>query len=329
MIRLSSGAWRWTTWVLLLAPCSLLPAEPNARRDIVFLLGRDSLAKGYFSAAGDYYRQTMPQAEIVPAVSSLAAVRELLARHRGSQPWGRIVLVAHGTQWSGLLVPVFEDGELAQLQALVRVAENGEFPPLDDAVIDAGSELLIESCGLGRRPDYLRAMATLFGGLDRRRPQTRSSRGLVWFYSRAAVGGAEAQAERRELHYVGGLQPGSVEVSTRAALADQPRLIRKYYASSPLPAPVAPIQVRLPVHVTVLADDRELARYPTPTDYLRRSPDLRRNFGPKALDAGRLHWRLRPAGAATQLVGEGMIVIEMQPAPVPGSNPEQVLRLQQ
>jgi len=138
-----------------------------ARADIVFLMPQAGHGEAaFFSNAAVYYRQQRSDVVIVDSARSLLQVREFLARSplRGKEPWGQIVLVAHGTRWTGLAIPIFDDEGVAAPGRWREVRERGEFVPLDRAVADRETRLRVESCGLGSRPDLLQALGDLLGG---------------------------------------------------------------------------------------------------------------------------------------------------------------------
>ena len=126
----------------------------NARENVTFVLADDNPGHAFFAAARDYYAAHPDEAGVlVTTARSLADVREFLHRSplRGAEPWGDVRLIAHGSQWQGLRVPLFAHGELANLTVLERALATQEFPPLAESVLDRDSRFVIESCGLARR----------------------------------------------------------------------------------------------------------------------------------------------------------------------------------
>jgi len=304
--------------VLLIAFALLLPClageacaqevhADDARAHVVFLLGTDTGSAGFFTAAQAYFRATDAHAEIVGDVHSLAQLREELRRRAGAHPWGRIVLVAHGTQWTGLITPIFAHGTAATLSALQQAHASGEFPPLPGDAIDANTELVVESCGLGRRADYLRALATLLAG-DNDLPQVTASRNLVWFGT-DAISGVPA---RRELPYQARVVRGSVAASAAEPIG---RELRVALAEQAIPEGDMSTLV-LPVRVHIAAARAELARWRRLEDYVERLPAGRIDLNNAGLSAQRLVWQSRPAGADNvDLIGAGTLVLAMQSAP--------------
>lgn len=141
-----------------------------ARADIVFLLQQPGRGEpAFFELAAEHYRAQASVVLVVNSARSLLQVRELLQRSplRGPEPWGNIVLVAHGSRWTGLSLPIFDDEGIPEPGVWRRVRERGEFVPLSDEVADAETRLRVDSCGLGARPDLLRELAALLGGEPR------------------------------------------------------------------------------------------------------------------------------------------------------------------
>ena len=197
-------------------------AAPPERHSVTFLLGADRDEAGFFAGAAQYYRTRADRGEEVVASRTLADVREYLARDglRGDAPWGTIRLVAHGSEWYGLLVPVFSDRDGdATLTELESASSSGEFPPLEGNAFDTQTRLVIESCGIARRPDFERAIATLFFG-NGETPGVEASRDYVAFRTGLDAAGREV-SERAELPYVAIVTRADVaDASTRSELRE-------------------------------------------------------------------------------------------------------------
>src|SRR6185503_5809830 len=120
--------------------------------------GEDSPGSaGYFAAAAAYYEQVAPHATMVSDLRSLLELREALEslpRAHG-RPLSRIVVVAHGADWQGLGVPIVPRGPNATLSRIRAAHDDDSFPPIENGAIDRSTVLLLESCGLGARPDFL------------------------------------------------------------------------------------------------------------------------------------------------------------------------------
>lgn len=189
-----------------------------ARPSVTFVLGNDREATGFFAAATMYYRMREGTGdETVATLRSLAEVREYLAREatRKRAPWGTIRLVAHGSEWYGLRVPIYSgDARMATLTAMDLAHSSGAFPPLDREAADGETQLLIESCGIGRRPSLARAIATLLFD-DAPTPRVAASRNYVGFRT-WTDGRGVVRSDRYELPYVA--------LVTRATAIDRARV---------------------------------------------------------------------------------------------------------
>lgn len=155
-------------------------------REIVFILGTDLPGESayYDSATGFYRSQNGSSGEppvLVTTARSLAEVREVLLRTDHDEPWSVVTLVAHGTPWRGMLTNVFHDGKGATLENIEQVVATGEFSPLQDSEISSSTIIRLESCGVGRRPDYTRAIALLLAGKREKLPVVEASPDFVAF----------------------------------------------------------------------------------------------------------------------------------------------------
>jgi hypothetical protein len=150
----------------------------------VFVVGHDEPSGDAFHvAATAYYRARLaPDDLLVTTARSWRDVRERLAlRERHARTWGKIIVVAHGSEWTGLSVPLLPGEPPPLASVLAAVIGSGSFPPLPDGAVDAATELVIESCGVGRRPELLALYARLLAGSNGPALRVEASRGLVEF----------------------------------------------------------------------------------------------------------------------------------------------------
>lgn len=267
-------------WLALLALLCVGVAHA-ARQDVTFVLAQDNPGHAFFDSAQAYYRARPALAgTLVTSARSLAEVREFLQRSplRGDAPWGRVRLVAHGSQWQGLRVPLFAGGTLATPQAVENALAQQEFPPLPAAVLDRDSELQVESCGLGKRPRFLRQLGQLFGSGDGLRVTANS--GYVWF-RRVRGEGGRIDSVREELDYRAEVLPGATALSS----IQRERLLRSWRGSE-----AAPEIITVPVHIDVAAPQHERVQPPEALQALR-SYGLRWSQLQWRIEQGRLHGR--------------------------------------
>ena len=193
------------TFAALVAAIALATGAHGAtRRSVTFVLGKDPDGRSYLSAASTYYAMHAgANDETITSLRSLQDVREYLAdpAKRGGSPWGTIRLVAHGSEWTGLRVPIFSgDPAPATLHHLEDAVASGEFPSIDRSIADAGTLFQIDSCGIGRRPQLQRAIARLFLA-GNNAAQFVASRNYVAFRAWTGMDGIR-RSERAELPYV-------------------------------------------------------------------------------------------------------------------------------
>lgn len=272
-------------WLALL-PLLCLGAAHAARQDVTFILAQDNPGHAFFDSAQAYYRARPALTGIlVTSARSLADVREFLRRSplRGDSPWGRVRLVAHGSQWQGLRVPLFAGGTLATPQAVETALARQEFPPLPAGVLDRGSELQVESCGLGKRPRFLHQLGQLFGGDGGLR--VTANAGYVWF---RRVQGEDGRIDsvREELDYRAEVLPGAGALSS----AQRERLRRPRRGGD-----AAPDIIAVPVHIEV----------PAPADAHVRPPEALQALRSYGLRWSQLRWRTEQG----RLHGRALLVV--------------------
>ena len=278
-------------------------------RDVVFLLGTDAPGKApFFAPAADYYRSHHVDAQTVASASSLAEVREYLVRHHAGSRWNRVTLVAHGAPWIGLDVPIFADGAFADLERLESAHVSGEFPPLPPGVIDAQTKLVVESCGLGRRPDTLRALANLLSAADGTRMQVSSPSGFVAFQS------GNGDSRRFELAFAHAVVARRPNAKAAEAIDSTSSRLRTELGAQAVGA----IEEVHPVHVTISRPATALPTRGKLRRTLQSDPVVRRRLASHGLTIDQLAWSLQPS--ATQagehwIEGHADMVVVREPLP--------------
>ena len=271
-------------------------AEP-ARRQAVFVVGEDRQTENAFLAAGTRYYEERLRGEdlLVTQAQSWSDIREWLARSRarGDQPWGEIVVIAHGSQWTGASVPVFPGEKISRRSELDRLIDSQAFPPLDAAVADATTLLRVESCGVGRRPDLLDRYVRLLSGRTQGM-QVSASEQLVEFGTEFAPG---APSWRRERSYQVTVHPGRRPTDrARAQSAGSGRR-------------VIPAEMVLPLASTQCT---------TALRRLIRLPAVRTTLDDFGFAAGDLEWRILPGPASSCTLSGTAEVISSVPQQVGG-----------
>ncbi len=142
-----------------------IPYTP--RQDVTFLLGKDQAGENpYFAKAAQYYRQDpKEQTEfVIDSCKSLLAVRNYLETHApdNGRAWGKINLVFHSNEWTGMGVPTLPGGKRTTTQSLANAIAGDQFPPLSETIIDACTEIVFHGCALGRNEGLLSALRAAF-----------------------------------------------------------------------------------------------------------------------------------------------------------------------
>jgi len=190
----------------------LTGAEAAKREAITFLLGdaREgmyALAKTFHDAQGD---------RVVTTAHSLQAVRDYLEQHppKNAQPWGRVELVLHGNGCGQTDVPLLEGGAITTTAYLSEMLDRGEFRPLPDHLMDAGSEIRLHGCALGQDETFLRLVSRAFGGLDELRPTVFASR-LYTCYQPTPEGARRYFSQAWSLVFPQGHEPSTDQIVAR------------------------------------------------------------------------------------------------------------------
>lgn len=313
---------------VLAALYCLAALDATARESVVLLAGGESSSASDFHRAAEAYYRAQANGDRINTVlraESFADAREQLASHpaRGDQPWGDVIIVAHGSQWVGLSLPLFDPGEPpARASVIARAMANGEFPPLRDDVLDNSSRLILESCGVGRRTDLLSLYSRLLGGNDDQRPDVVASPGLVEFSATRQVDG-HMRFQRVEHPYRAELLAGppSAASDTRHRTALQ-QWQRKHH---PLDSHWPSWQV-MPVNLDITIDASSAVGIREPARLLPTVPAVREALIDHDLDPRRLQWQLRcTANGQCQASARGRLVslspVSLPTVPLPQASP--------
>jgi hypothetical protein len=291
----------------------------DEQRRVVLLTGEPAsgASSGFHRAARSFHLDQPADRRPVLArtVTSFAEVREaLLDDARGDRPWGEVILVAHGSQWLGLALPLFDAASApARASEIEHAIARGEFPALPDAVVDARTTVVLESCGVGRRPDLLALYARLLGGDDTQRPQVRSSTGLVEF-SASGTSQAGGAVERRELPYLALVVAG--EPDPVGDQAHRARLQAQQPHDGDWGFPWRSWQV-MPVRLSHrIEGDVPLGMRQRPLRFAQR-PEVALALADFGLDARRLAWALECDRAGSCTVQASGRILSLSPGELP------------
>ena len=157
------------------------PSTSSAPMSIAFIAGKDiSAENSFFAAAADYYRFHPRHStdRVVVDVNSLAEIRSALMKRESDKPWQRIVIVAHGSRWTGLDLPLAKDWprrtDHMQLQAFLKSQTLAPIP------VDENTTIEVRGCGIGQNIRLTTLLADYFGGTALQ-PKVAASNGYVTF----------------------------------------------------------------------------------------------------------------------------------------------------
>lgn len=167
--------------------CQSINAQENhceKRPSVTFILGADEKDSDQFYALAKKFYLTNQEEQtdyFVDTCRSLFAVRDFLELNHSTLAWGKINLVLHSNQWTGMSISVMPDGERASVESVFENIQNETFLPLANSIIDQDTEMNFISCGLGKNKDLLYAMQLAFGDFDDQQPSINSSEDFVYF----------------------------------------------------------------------------------------------------------------------------------------------------
>jgi hypothetical protein len=207
--------------------------QVEERPSITFILGEDEdSTNSYYTLATEFYKNHPSERTetVVTGLRSLLAVRDYLAVQQPIKnvPWGRVNLVVHGNEWSGLAVPVLPDGQRTIGATLAEAVGSKALRPLPDFVADACTEFRIEGCGVGRDTTLLLAIRQALGG-DGELPQVVSSPYFIHF-STVKKAGQTVSCKRELLEAWYAFYPKTY----RPATAELARRFQKSYPKTQL-----------------------------------------------------------------------------------------------
>ncbi len=157
--------------------------ESVDRPSITFILGEDKPGQNYFALAEAYFLWD-PQEKTDRVVTSCKSLEDLLCylnRRSDSHPWGNIQVVVHGNVWSGLSVPMWQDGPRAYPKDLLRAVKSNRFSRIIPRAIDHQTRVNFWACGIGKNPYLNMALKRMFETDSLSNPQVYASPHFVVF----------------------------------------------------------------------------------------------------------------------------------------------------
>ena len=171
--------------VVLSNPINLKATNPEHERpSITFVFSKDD--RDHFAASAINYYKTEEKARTQYIDHTCRSFSEILERLRilnqnHEQPWGLINIVSHGNPWTGLSLPIVNEGERLTKSEMIHQLIHGKLMPLQDHQIDHKTIVNIKACGVGSNPDLLEVMSIALGGYDALRPQVFSSDNFIQY----------------------------------------------------------------------------------------------------------------------------------------------------
>lgn len=310
--------------LLTMEKVALPPASTSdSLSDVTFIMGSDEADDNQFYAAATAYfghHADEQNAQVVTHLRSLSEVRTWLANNGGTGVWHKINIVAHGSAWTGLGIPVTPGESNADMFPLELV---GDFDnALDDHLINAQSEIRLYGCGLGASPRLLNQLAQYFGGDDPQRPVIYSPSEPIEFY--AEINDSNIWSVGYTLH-----QSWSLVGSSRSPWSVH-KLIRElqseYGASQQWEELLKDQHTHFttdPISFVIAVPGLDYAPEGIPAWQLaKRQPLLIRYLNETGMDIRDLDWQFEKEDHQVRIVGTGWLYRISKPAEI-GDHPDQ------
>ena len=134
---------------------------------VTFILGADTSPENmYYHQATQYYKQCNPDGThvVVEHIRSLdEMVKYLQTKNPAYTPWKTINLVVHGNPWTGMALPIDENGkDRTNAASLEKARSAGLFKPFSSAIINCDTRVHLLGCGIGSDKDLVNQFGHLF-----------------------------------------------------------------------------------------------------------------------------------------------------------------------
>lgn len=231
-------------------------------KSITFILGRDKPGQDYFRLAEQHFLwDSLEKTDhIVKSVHTLSGIIHFLNKNKGTRGWSVVNVVLHGNMWSGLSVPMWDEGERAYPKELFRAARSGQFPKLDTGAIDKNSKINFWACGIGKNPLINLAIEEIFTSEIGITPSIYTSPHFVIFKEDRQGTVRRLNASYWPYFYRRGYRPGDLEIANALATQfpeDSVSWQNALQVSSGQSASTFTEQFHIPVSWTVLYENKE------------------------------------------------------------------------
>lgn len=291
---------RYQAALLASVLAATVASADDARLELVLVLDRDKPGDTFYAEAKRYYR--MRDVALVEGLGSLSELRDAMAQaaERAGRPLGTVHVVVHGSEWTGLAVPVVAGGQPARPDVVADAVARPPFAPLPDAIAGSATTIELDSCGLGKRPKLLADLATLLGGDDAERPAVTGADAYVAFTAPQAGLGLRDLRRYRSVVLAGEWagDRASLDAAFLRRFEGDP-IVERDLARTP-----TSVLRRLPITFRVsIPDTEELARAGSPRAWALLQPALIARLASAGLSARQLEWD-QEGGA---IVGRGTL----------------------
>jgi hypothetical protein len=138
-------------------------AKSDVQQSIAFILGKDKDDNNkYYEEALHYYTTNSKGKTdyLITNCRSLSDVKNYLKTNRPSNglPWGRVHLISHGNQWTGLSVKVYPGSKRATPERITDLIQSDTFECLPSTIIDSRTKIFVHGCGVGNDSALIEAI---------------------------------------------------------------------------------------------------------------------------------------------------------------------------
>ncbi len=178
-------------------------------------MGRDKQGQDYFSLAEQHFLWDSIEKtdKVVTSCYSLTDLLNYLNQNVGERAWGTIQVVLHGNVWSGLSIPMWQDGPRAYPKDLLQAVKQQKFPTLHSHAVDQRTRINLWACGIGKNPYLLIALERLFTNGEGGRPQVYASPHFVIFRRRDSGLPSRLKASYWPYFFRRGYRPSDSQIS--------------------------------------------------------------------------------------------------------------------
>ena len=157
--------------------------KQTERRSITFLMGEDKPGHQYFKLAEEHFlfSESEKTDVLVKSCRSFEDMINYLNQNPEPIPWSAIQVVLHGNPYSGLSLPIVNEGPRATPKNLVKALMDNPLPKLESNTADSSTLINFWACGIGKNPFINIALDGFFQLPNGEKPQIYTSPHFVVF----------------------------------------------------------------------------------------------------------------------------------------------------